>query len=302
MPESVVASDLRTRYAFALQGRFPELSVEQLRLDLKSGGDIVVVEWNEWQALFPRSEGGAEQLAAVAAVMPHLRGFLSPAIPLWDVSSDGVDWSRSWRAARLPEGRPLHPELIVDQNRERLVRELAGFFHELHSFSVERARSLGAASFRSWRDEHEALARRAQTLLRPLLSWSEMTWARRWWSRFLDDQSIWNHEPALIHGGIDAECLLVDPLVRELTAVTSWQRVRVADPALDFAALVDAYGADLGWRIVEHYGSLGSVADASLFRRIRLQQTVRRFREVVAAADRDGPESEAMTEAIKRLR
>ncbi|MCY3568952.1 MAG: phosphotransferase [Chloroflexi bacterium] len=302
MPESAVASDLRSRYAFALQGRFPELSIEQLSLDLESGGDIVVVEWNGWQALFPRSEAGAEQLAAMAAVMPHLRGFLSPAIPLWDVSSDGGDWSRSWRAARRPEGRPLHPELIVDPNRERLVRELAGFFHELHCFSVERARSLGAASFRSWRDEHETLARRAQSLLRPVLSWSEMTWTRHWWSRFLDDESLWKHEPALVHGSIAADCLLVDPLVRELAAVTGWQRMRVADPAVDFAALVDAYGADLGWRIVEHYGSLGSTADASLFRRIRLQQTARRFRAVVAAADRDGVESEAMTEAINRLR
>lgn len=302
MPESAVASDLRSRYAFALQGRFPDLSVEQLSLDLEPGGDFVGVDWNEWQALFPRSEGGAEQLAAMAAVMPHLRGFLSAAVPLWDVAGDGGDWSRSWRAARRPEGRPLQSELIVDQNRERLVRELAGFFHELHGFSVERARSLGAASFRSWRDEHEALARRAQSLLRPLLSWSEMTWARRWWSRFLNDESIWKHEPALVHGSIAADCLLVDPLVRELAAVTGWQRMRVADPALDFAALVDAYGADLGWRVVEHYGSLGSTADASLFRRIRLQQTVRRFQEVVTAAERDGVESEAMAEATERLR
>ena len=45
------------------------------------------------------------------------------------------------------------PDLIVDQNRDALVRDLAAFFHELHQFSVERARGLGAASFRAWRDE-----------------------------------------------------------------------------------------------------------------------------------------------------
>lgn len=290
------------RYVFALQEHFPELSIEDITVDERASSAVVIVEWDGWQAVFPMSEPAEARLDAMASVMPHLRGFLSPTIPIWELAVQNGDWRRSWRAAQRPEGRPLDPELIVDQNRERLVRDLAGFFHELHGFSVERARSLGVPSYRVWRDEHESLARRSQSILRPLLSWSDMTWARRWWSRFLDDDAIWKIEPSLVHGSIDADRMLVDPLVRELAAVTDWQELRVADPALDFAGLVDAYGADLGWRIVEYYGSLGSTADASLFRRIRLQQTVRRFREVVTAADRDGVESEAMTVAVKRLR
>ena len=302
MPEAAVASDPRTRYALALQEHFPGLSPSDLTVDQQPDGEFVAVDWPEWQALFPQTENAAEQLTAIAAIMPHLRGFVSPAVPLWDTAGFSRDGSRSWRAARRPEGRPLQPELIVDQNRERLVRDLAGFFHELHGFSVERARSLGAASFRSWRDEHEALARRSQSVLRPLLSWSRMTWARRWWSRFLEDDALWTHEPALVHGGVGVDRLLVDPLVQELAAVTGWRRLRVADPALDFAHLVDAYGTELGWRIVEHYGQLGSAADAALFRRIRLQQTVTRFRDIVTAADRHGPDSQALADALNRLR
>ena len=291
-----------TRYVFALQEHFPELSTADIAIDERPIREIVRVDWDGWQAVFATTERAETRLQAMASVMPHLRGFLSPTVPIWEIAVQSGDWRRSWRAAQRPEGRPLVPELIVDQNRERLVRDVAGFFHELHGFSVERARSLGVESYRAWRDEHEGLARRSQSILRPLLSWSDMTWARRWWSRFLEDESVWNIEPALVHGSIDSRRLLVDPLVRELAAVIDWHELRVADPALDFAGLVDAYGTDLGWRIVEHYGSLGSTADASLFRRVRLQQTVRRFRDVVAAADRHGPESEPMGEAIKRLR
>ena len=302
MPSAPPISDRTAEFAFALGAQFPDLDAVGLSLFEEPDAEFVRVEWHGWTALFPQSETASERLRVMSALMPHLRGFLSPAVPIWEHSSATVDWKRDWRAAPAPEGRPLRPELIVEQNRESLVRDLAAFFHELHEFSVERARGLGASSFREWRDEHEALSRRSLTVMRPLVNWSQITWARRWWTRFLDDDAIWRIEPSLVHGGIAIERLLVDPLVQQLSAVTGWHHLRVADPAIDFAHLIDCYGAELGWRIVERYGELGSTADAALFRRIRLQQTVRRFRDLVGAADREGPESEALAIALKRLR
>lgn len=302
MPDAPTIGDRTADYVFALAVQFPDLTSDDITLCEEPDADLTRVDWDGWTALFPRSEEAASQLTVMTAVMPHVRGFVSPDVPIWEHADQSGDWKRTWHAAQRPEGRPLEPELIVDQNRDALVRDLATFFHELHQFSVERARGLGAASFRAWRDEHAALSRRSQSVLRPLLSWSDMTWARKWWSRFLDDDSVWRITPSLIHGGISAQRLLVDPLVRELAAVTGWHGVRVADPAVDLAHLVDTYGTELGWRIVERYGELGSTADAALFRRIRLQQTVRRFRDVVEVAERDGTDSEEMILALKRLR
>ncbi len=301
MPDAPVIAARSTDYAFALAAQFSALSAEDISVCEEPDADLTRVDWDGWTALFPQSEEAANQLRVMSAVMPHLRGFVSPTVPIWEHAYQSEDWRRSWRAASQPEGRALRPELIIEQNRDSLVRDLATFFHELHRFSVERARSLGAASFRAWRDEHSDLSRRSQAVLRPLLSWSDTTWARKWWARFLEDDAIWKIEPSLVHGGISIERLLVDPLVQQLTSVTGWHGLRVADPAIDFAHLIDAYGTELGWRIVEHYGELGSTADAALFRRIRLQQTVRRFRDLVEAADREGPESDATSRAIKRL-
>lgn len=302
MPDAPTIGDRTADYVFALAAQFPDLSPEDITVRDEPDAGFTRVDWDGWTALFAQSDDAASRLRVISAVMPHLRGFVSPAVPLWEHGNQSEDWKRTWRAAQQLEGRPLLPELIVDQNRDALVRDLATFFHELHQFSVERARGLGAASFRAWRDEHAALSRRSQSVLSPLLNWSDMTWARKWWSRFLNDDSVWRITPSLIHGGISAERLLVDPLVRELAGVTGWYGVRVADPAVDLAHLVDTYGTELGWRIVERYGELGSTADAALFRRIRLQQTVRRFRDVVDAAERDGVDSETMAAALKRLR
>ena len=301
MPQAPAIDNQASDFAFALGAQFPELAAEELTISEEPDAEFLKVEWDGWTALFPQSEAASRQLKIMNAVMPHLRGFVSPSVPLWEVGSDAADWKQNWRAARQTDGRPLRPELIVEQNRERLVRDLASFFHELHEFSVERARGLGAPSLRDWRDRHEALSRRSLAIMRPLVNWSQITWARRWWTRFLDDEAVWKIEPSLVHGGISVERLLVDPLVQQLTAVTGWHGLRVADPAIDLAHLIDAYGTDLGWRIVEHYGELGSTADAALFRRIRLQQTVSRFRDLVDAADRNGPESESVANALKRL-
>lgn len=302
MPEAPTIDDRTTDYVFALAAEFPGLTSDDISICDEPDAALTRVDWDGWTALFAQSEVAASRLSVMSAVMPHLRGFVSPAVPMWEHGNRSEEWKRTWLAAQQPEGRPLEPALIVDQNRDALVRDLATFFHELHQFSVERARGLGAASFRAWRDEHAALSRRSQSVLTPLLSWSDMTWARKWWSRFLNDETVWRITPSLVHGGVSAQRLLVDPLVRELAAVTGWHGVRVADPALDLAHLVDTYGTDLGWRIVERYGELGSTADAALFRRIRLQQTVRRFRDVVEVAERDGADSEATIAALKRLR
>ncbi len=288
---------------FLLGADFPDIEVAAVSFRQEHDADVVRADWDdEWVAWFAQTAEAAEQLRLMRSILPHLRGFVGPSVPMVERSSSAeAEWRRQWLAAPRLEGRPLRPELFNDQNRERLVRGLAEFCHQLHGFSVERARGLGAAPARQWREEHVELSRRSLAVLRPLVSWSTLTWARRWWRRLLDDEHVWAHPPALVHGGLSAERLLVDTFVQQLIAVDGWYRLRVADPALDFAALIDVYGTELVWRVVEQYGALGSTADAALFRRIRMQQTVRRFQDVVAAADSGGVESEEMTRALDRL-
>ena len=257
---------------------------------------------DEIEAWFPRSEAAAKLLTLQAALLPHLRGFLSPAVPLFewsgpDAALNGDDqWG--WRASTAVQGLSLRRQLITDDNVDRMVRGLARFLYELHGFSVERARALGARSPQAWRGEQEQLRRRSLRLLRPLLRFSEYGRARRWWDRYLNDDSVWDYQPALVHGGLNADRLLVDPLARDVIAVRDWRSARVANPAVDFACLVDAYGTDLSWRIMEEYGERGAAADARLFRRVRLQTAARRFQEFVDTADREG-EPEA---GLARLR
>lgn len=304
MPGEVVVDravgELLERCAFALQGAFPHLEASDLTVAVETPAELAL-DGAGLHARFPRSEAAAEQLVLQAALLPHLRGFLSPAVPLFERRGEpSREWPHGWYAAPQVAGKPMRAAAINDDNIERLVRGLAQFLFELHQFPLPRARSRGLAPARAWRESAERLSRGSAAALRPLLRFSEHARIRRWWRALLDDEASWSFEPTVVHGGLREEHLLLDAYMRDLIGVVGWERIQAGDPAADFAAVVEAYGSDFGWRVMTRYGELGGDVDAAFFRRVRQQGVVMRFREAVeATAAGDEDRSAAAVEALR---
>ena len=288
------------RCAFELQGVYPELDTGALTIAVDTPAELAL-DGAGLHARFPRSEAAAEQLALQTALLPHLRGFLSPAVPLFERRGEpSREWPHGWYAAPQVAGKPMRAAAINDDNIERLVRGLAQFLFELHQFPLPRARSRGLPPPRRWRERAEQLARDNAAALRPLLRFSEHARIRRWWRAFLDDEASWAFEPTVVHGGLREEHLLLDAYMRDLIGVVGWDFVQAGDPAADFAAVVEAYGSDFGWRVMTRYGELGGAVDAAFFRRVRQQGVVMRFREAAEAATAgDDDRSAAAVEALR---
>ena len=294
------AAELLERAAMALRAQFPDLDAGALEA-IADAPDCPSARWPGGRAWFPRSDAAARRLDAHEGLLRHLRGFLSPQIPLpGRAAADGM-FGHGWFVSPPLEGMPLRPELITDENSDRLVAGIARFLMELHGFSVERARSLGAPPAAEWRERMEQVSRAGQRAVRARMRISEAGRARRWWERALEADRGW--PPALIHGALDAERLLVDPLVAGLSAVSGWHNVRIGDPAWDLSAVVEAYGTGFGWRVASAYGELGARADADLFARARRLGLVRRFEALAAAhAADDQAAAERAVDALRRSR
>lgn len=299
-PPDALSDDLLRRCAFALRFAFPELRSDELRVASDSPAELAL-DAPDLLLRFPRAEEAAAGLELQAALLPHLRGFLTPAVPLFERCAEpSRDWPYGCYAAARVAGRPMRAAAINDENIERLVRGLAQFLYELHHFPLPRARSRGLAPPRRWREQAEELARESAAALRPLLRFSEHARIRRWWRGLLDDEAAWSYQPAVIHGGLCEEHLLLDAMLRDVVGVIGWERARAGDPAADFAAVVEAYGSDFGWRVMTRYGELGGAVDAELFRRVRQQGVVARFREAVDALRAgDEPRSAAALAALR---
>lgn len=143
-----------------------------------------------------------------------------------------------WHIAgyRLIPGRPLRDLALGDV--ERLAAPLAGFLAALHATP---ARLLPAALPRFTPEDWLALHDRLLAEARPALGRVDAALAGRvaaWWAEYRSDPHALAFTPALIHGDLASEHILVDESGRP-SGVIDFGDARLADPALDLAGLPD---------------------------------------------------------------
>jgi aminoglycoside 2''-phosphotransferase len=296
-------------YASAIQVAFFDLKdVEPLTL-LGDGWDSVVVETAGGVVFrFPKRESVAAGYAKERLLLPFLRGHLTPDIPIagWEAGSQ-VDFRWGFHGYEKIAGQALHADVIDEKNVDRLALAIGEFLFELHHFPADRARSFDVPGERVWRESHTALSRAVLPILKRELRIREFATVRRWWRGFLETDRHWDFEPALVHGNLVPEHLLVDRDARNLVGVIDWADAAVADAAIDFVGLIGAYGTDFTWRVVEAYRSRGGSADGGLFARIRRLNAVVPFHAVrksavLRAEDEEEEAGEVLTAAVAALR
>ena len=291
-------------YAAVIQVAFPALlEVTPVSL-LGEGWDNVVLETAGGVVFrFPKREPVAASQAIEARLLPFLRGHLTPDIPVPTYEAaptTGFDWGFIGYE-KLP-GQALAAAAIDEHNVERLTAAIGRFLAELHQFSVDRARALGAPGPRQWKPSYVGLSEAVLPALRRELRLNEFNRVRRWWREYLADERAWDFPAALVHGELAAEHLLVDDEHRDLLGVIDWGDAVVGDPAIDFVGLMRSYGSEFTWRVVEAYGTAGARVDGDLLRRVRQLAAVVPFyavRHALTGEDEAGP---TLEEAIAQLR
>ena len=234
------------------------------------------------------------------AILPYLRGHLSPAIPLPQPAAVRGARLGGFQAPWI-DGVPLAPGLIDERSEDRIAKSLAGFLAELHAYPAERAQALGAPGPRDWHTALDDLRRRSVTALRPQLGITRTARLRRWWRSLLDGD-LSGPNPAPTHANLAPEHLLVDADVRELRGVLGWSRLTVTDPALDLAAVSEHYGSDFAWLVAEAYRHAGGPIDAAFLGRVRRNAALLPFLDWDrAAAPDDAPPAAATARLLECL-
>jgi len=187
---------------------------------IEDGWDSLVLELGgEWIVRVPRREGVRATLATEVRLLPKLAPGLPVPVPNFELVSDGAV------AYRKLHGRPLDP------SREALGVQVGRFLAALHDFPVERARELGVPE-PPWRDTYERFTREVLDAAGPALGPE----AEAMVAGHLEDDANFAFAPRLIHADLGPAHLLAAG--DELTGVIDWGDVRIGDPALDFAWLL----------------------------------------------------------------
>ena len=161
---------------------------------------------------------------------------------------------------RFVPGDPPSTRTIRGATRERIASQIAAFLHELHAFPPEEARRREVRKFDLWPDRYETLI--ANTL--PHLGPGGRAWLEALAANFRAAGATSNAPRVLVHGDIAGPHLLLDD-ASNLAGVIDFGDASIADPALDFAGILNEFSWSFLERVIEHYGPV----DAGLRDRAR---------------------------------
>jgi aminoglycoside phosphotransferase (APT) family kinase protein len=195
-------------------------------LEVDDGYDFeVAIVDEEWVFRFPRRSGVEEALELEIAVLPAL----ASAVPVDVPSFEYVSRDPLFVGYRLIRGEPL-----VDEDAEGV----RAFLEALHALDPS---GLPVESL-DWVESYRAQCAEFERLVLPLLEKDRRAQAKR---LFGDAEKLVDFEPALLHADLGPEHLLVRD--RRLAGVIDWGDMRVGDPALDYARLLNGPFAD--WNV-----------------------------------------------------
>jgi len=207
-----VATDRYRLIAGAL-GRDPNTILE---IDDGYDFEVAIVD-DEWVFRFPRRSDVEEALELEIVVLPALAPVLPVAVP----SFEHISRSPLFVGYPLIRGQPL-----ADED----ARGARAFLDALHAIDP----SALAVERLDWLEIYHGQCAEFERLVLPLLDEDLRPQAMR---LFREVETLVGFEPALIHADLGPEHLLVRD--RRLAGVIDWGDMRVGDPALDYAWLLN---------------------------------------------------------------
>ena len=165
---------------------------------------------------------------------------------------------------RYVEGEPPSTHPIRGAKRERLAGQIATFLAELHAFPPEDARRLEVRELDLWPDSYQPLI--ANSL--PRLGPAGRAWLEAQAATFEAAGGTSDAPRVLVHGDIAGPHLLLDGDAN-LRGVIDFGDAMLADPALDFAGILNEFSWAFLERVLARYEAAGGAVDPRARERAR---------------------------------
>ena len=261
-----------TALAQDIRENIPGFAVESVEFEGEGDFCRAYTVNQAWIFRFAHNDEGSMTLEREAALLPNLSPAVHVAIP--NIVYFGRRWAsgRAFVGYRKIQGVELTRErlqALEPPERERCASDLAGFLRELHSFSVEEARSLGApeCDYPFCRTEEGVVEGAASHLYRrelrrllgyPTLGEEARRYCERLVEQLLDGGRGRDLPHTLVHGDLSQDHVLLDPQTGRVAGVIDFSDAIITTPALDFMYLYHAYGKDFLALLLGHYGAAGA--------------------------------------------
>jgi aminoglycoside 2''-phosphotransferase len=251
MPAEMILDDCRKW----LQMQIPQIvAPDAALLWIDSGWDSRVLEVNgQWIFRFARRPEIAGQFRKELRLLPELADHLPAALPNPEfVKLDDPNFFCIGYQKLIGEA------LSRKTATQDVAAQIGTFLHSLHEFPWDAVSRLGLEVLMPdrWRAEYRVFYQWVQENVLPEVSGEIGKMVRNLWEAFLNSEANFQFDPALLHGDLGVEHILIDPVSNRLAGVIDWGDARIGDPALDFTGLLAACGADFVRQVLETYARL----------------------------------------------
>jgi aminoglycoside phosphotransferase (APT) family kinase protein len=246
----------------------------------------------------PKTTEAASRMRATDHVLRRLDGRLPVPVPL-------PLWLQE-PTAGLPFGAIAYPmlagnPLAVESVSPALADQVAGLLASLHGIDPASAGiDLALLPGRSAIDAERAAAMDVcLSWLRRHLPARQLACLESWRAAYEEARERARVVPALVHGDLWHENLLVNPARTRLTGVLDWENLAYDDPAQDLATLLHA-GPAFADRVMATYGEARGLDAPNLLARRTWHWGYREFSGLAAAIVAD--DREEIDDAMAKLR
>lgn len=266
------------RIARALSVVFPDLDEVRSISVLGEGFRSMVVETPDGDVFkIAKNWEASAGLVKEAQVLPLIGGRLSTPVP-WPLWRAGASNHFPFGVLGYPKlpGTPLHPSMLTTQSSAELAEGMATFLLSLHRVEVDDAMTATLPGPEVRRFELHSLRNTVLPVLRELLQPHEYRAIDQWWDSFLGDPRMLEFTPALQHGDLWYENVLVDDTSTDLSGVIDFENLALGDPAQDFATQLHL-GRDFTAAVLDHYQAAGGILDEGSRYRVQRLWELREF-------------------------
>lgn len=223
---------------------YPELKT--LAVCGKGMDNIAYEADSEWIFRFPLHDVSAMNLKMQVDTSKLLKKHISTQIPYFEL--EGVDPETGFPFAgyRKIKGKQLTLGMIKSldaRQKDKLCAQLAEFFTQLHAIPVIEAENAGVSEWDTRKDLAENLEM-LHKVAKPHMSDKAFSYADRMISDCLESESFFDYQPALLHGDLSEEHVIIDDNY-DLVGIIDFGDIRISDPYFDFYWLCHYFGNPL---------------------------------------------------------
>ena len=227
-----------------IERSFPRLHVDSIEF-IGEGFYSRAFEVNrKYVFRFPMSAVAAKQLDVEIALLPRLQDYVGVQIPRFEYIGRRPDRGFSFVGYEKIRGVPLGRKLLdglEEGPRRGVIKELAGFLQQMHSFPAAAAERLGVMVSNE-RKYYAAELERARAKVYPMIGEPVQRYVERLFREYLDSDENFVYTPTLLHADLGSSHIFYDQDRQRLAGVIDFGDVRIGDPVYDLMYLYEGYG------------------------------------------------------------